>query len=278
MAHPREILLTLHANARKSFSQNFLTSPHWADLLTRRTVEVPYVEEYWEIGPGLGALTTQLLAKTSRPVKAFEIDRKLAEHLRQTQPRLEVIEGDFLDSDLSLVSPEKHSIVVMSNLPYHLSSPILFKLIDQKDRIRRLVLTFQKEFAERLIALPRTSDYGALSVIAQLHYKIESLGVLPPGAFYPVPAIASEALMLEPKAPPSIGTAHVTVVVKAAFKQRRKKLASNLKQLFPTAPIEAALERLGVSPMARPEELSKEQFVALTREIKPFICETICEK
>jgi 16S rRNA (adenine1518-N6/adenine1519-N6)-dimethyltransferase len=149
MAHPKEILLKLQANARKTFSQNFLTSPHWADLLTRRATEMPEAEEIWEIGPGLGALTAQLLEMSTRPVRAFEIDRKLAAYLRETYPRLDLIEGDFLEANIRDIAPEKQSIVVISNLPYGLSSPILFKLLEEKHRIRRLVLTFQKEYAER---------------------------------------------------------------------------------------------------------------------------------
>lgn len=277
VSHPRDILISLQAAARKSLSQNFLTSPHWADRLTEFVTDMPDADEFWEIGPGLGALTARLLAKTDRPIRVFEYDRKLAEYLRQTYPKVQVVEGDFLEVDMKATAPEAKRIGVLSNLPYHLSSPILFKLLEQKPRFPRLVLTFQKEFAERLVAAPRTHDYGALSVLAQLHFKIASLGVLSPGAFYPMPAISSEALLLEPKEPVGVGLAHVSHVVKAAFVHRRKKMISNLKQAYPKAPLEEVFGLLRLSTSVRPEELTKEQYVALTIEIKPHICLTVCE-
>jgi len=232
------------------------------------------VEEFWEIGPGLGALTGPLLSRVSVPVRAFELDRKLAAYLREKFPRLDLREGDVNYADFAAVSPGRR-IAVLSNLPYHLSSPILFKLFEEKARIARMVLTFQKEYAERLVARPRTPDYGALSVMCQLHFSLSSLGVLPPGAFYPVPGVASEAVLFEPKASvPDIQL--VGRVLKAAFRQRRKKLSSNLKQAYPTANAEEALAALGLSPTVRPEELSKEQYVALAALIKAQISEGNC--
>jgi 16S rRNA (adenine1518-N6/adenine1519-N6)-dimethyltransferase len=281
MAHPKELLQRLGANARKSFSQNFLTSPHWADQLTRVVTDTD-ADEFWEIGPGLGALTARLLEKTDKPIRVFELDRKLAQYLRETYPRINVIEGDVLDADFATISPAAKRIGLLSNLPYHLSSPLLFRLAEVKERFPRLVLTFQKEFADRLIAAPRSSDYGGLTVLAQLHFRIESLGVLPKGAFYPAPSIASEALLLEPREPIPGGAAHLSLVVKAAFAHRRKKVVSNLKEAFPgpgpAAHIQRALAELGIGEMARPEELSKEDYLKLALAIRSQVCETVCEK
>jgi 16S rRNA (adenine1518-N6/adenine1519-N6)-dimethyltransferase len=271
MSHPKEILTRLQASALKSLSQNFLTSPHWADLLTNQAVEAATAQEIWEIGPGLGALTSRLLAKTTRPIKAFEYDRKLSAYLRETFPRLEVIEGDFLKVDLTQIAPHAQRIAIISNLPYHLSSPVFFRLIETKERWTRLILTFQKEFAERLVAVPSTPAYGALSVLAQLHYSIARLGVLPPGAFYPAPGVASEALLLEPHPAPTIGMDKVSRVVKAAFAHRRKKLSNNLKQAFPLAPLGGLLAGSVLSLHCRPEELSKEQYVSLTEALAPYL-------
>lgn len=268
MSHPRDILLQLGASARKSMSQNFLTSPHWAERLTHLLVQPSEADEYWEIGPGLGALTSKLIDMTAKPIHAFEYDRKLAGYLRARFPSINVIEGDFLEQDIKEISASAKQIAVLSNLPYHLSSSILFQLLEQKERFSRLVLTFQREFAERLYARPRTHDYGALSVIAQIHFKIESIGILPPGAFYPVPAVSSEALLLEPICPVPYGAFYINQVVKAAFAQRRKKLSSNLKRAFPNLPIESIMERLGLSLSMRPEELSKEEYIALTSQLK----------
>jgi len=275
VAHPRDILLSLQASPRKSFSQNFLTSPHWGDRLTQLVLDVKEIDEIWEIGPGLGALTSRLLAGTSLPVVAFELDRKLAAYLREQHPKLKVIEGDFLQADLASLLGEKKRVAVLSNLPYHISSPVLFKLLEHKDRIPRMVMTFQKEFANRLSAGPRTGDYGALSVLAQLHFQISNVGTLPPGAFYPPPGVSSEALLFEPKPVESSLADKVTQVVKAAFRQRRKKVSSNLKQAFPEAPIESSLEALRIGPMARPEELSLDHYLRLAARVFALVFLTL---
>ena len=264
MSHPRDLLLKLNANARKSLSQNFLTSPHWAENLARETAEAPGAEAIWEIGPGLGALTSQLVKLTSLPITLFEYDRKLAQYLRETFTHVDLREGDVLDADFTKIDEGKQRIAVLSNLPYHLSSAILFKLLDEKARILKAVLTFQKEFADRLVALPRTPDYGALSILMQLHFEIRSLGVIPPGAFFPQPAIDSKALSFHPL-PIDFDAGEVKKVVKAAFAHRRKKISSNLKAVYPGKNFEAMLGELGIGAMARPEELSKEDFLRLTK-------------
>jgi 16S rRNA (adenine1518-N6/adenine1519-N6)-dimethyltransferase len=160
-------------------------------------------------------------------------------------------------------------VSVLSNLPYHLSSAILFKLLEEKDRVARLVLTFQKEFAARLTAEPRTPDYGSLTVAIQLNYTVESLGILPPGAFYPPPSVASQALLLEPL--PMKPDPMVEKVVRAAFAHRRKKLTSNIEEAFPGSCAESAVVDLGLLPTARPEELSTVQYVALTDALRKHL-------
>lgn len=267
MAHPRDILISLQASPRKSFSQNFLTSPHWADRLTSVLLEAKEIDEIWEIGPGLGALTSRLLAKSPVPVVAFEIDRKLAQYLREQHPTLKVVEGDFLEANLPELLVGKKRVAVLSNLPYHISSPVLFRLLEHKDRFPRLVMTFQKEFANRLYAGPRTHDYSSLSVVTQLHYQVSSLGTLPPGAFYPPPAISSEAVLFEPKKVEASLAEQVSQVVKAAFRHRRKKVSSNLKSAFPKAPIDSFLESQNLSTNVRPEELSLDHYLRLARAV-----------
>lgn len=276
MSHPRTLLNQLEANPLKRLSQNFLTSPHWAERLSDLTLH-PSVDEVWEIGPGLGALTEQLLKKSKVPVRAFEFDRKLAAYLRATHTQLDLIEGDVMDADMNAISPGK-TISLLSNLPYHLSSAIFFKMLGQKERLAQMVLTFQREFAERMIAAPRTEAYGALSVIAQLHFRIESAGILPPGAFYPAPGVSSEALIFTPLDQAPISPEHTTWVIKAAFQQRRKQMAANLRKLLPSdAPIESALQELQLSPTVRAEELTKDQFIQLTDRLRPFVCSAVCE-
>jgi 16S rRNA (adenine1518-N6/adenine1519-N6)-dimethyltransferase len=256
MSHPRAILDTLGAAARKSLSQNFLLSPHWADRLTEATVKIA-ADAIWEIGPGLGALTRPLLAKAQVPVTLFEYDRKLAAYLRETIPGVDLVEGDVLDQDLESRSQGRR-ISVLSNLPYHLSSAILFRLAELNTPPVQLVLTFQKEFARRVVALPRTPAYGALSVLLQLQFEVESLGILPPGAFYPVPDVDSEALLFRPRATPL--PMPFRQFVRGAFQQRRKKLSGNLKKALPGGQTDSALEKMGIDPNARPEELSPAQY------------------
>lgn len=266
MAHPKEILLRLNANARKSLSQNFLTSPHWATRLAVTALQAEGgFDEIWEIGPGLGAITRELLAKAKVPVRAFEYDRKLSAYLREELPKLDLIEGDFLAADLSKYA--KARVTLVSNLPYHLSSPVLFKLLESKITWVRWVLTFQQEFAKRLLALPRSSDYGGLSVVMQTACRIESLGVLPPGAFYPAPAIQSESLLFTPRDISSEDLSRISLVVRAAFAHRRKKISSNLKGVFPTVAWKDLLLQRGFDDNARPEELSKEDYLALASHL-----------
>ncbi len=267
MSHPKVVLDSLGAAARKSLSQNFLISPHWADKLVRASLETP-AEAIWEIGPGLGALTRGLLMSAKVPVTVFEFDRKLSEHLRVSFPGIHLVEGDVLKQDLASHQAGKR-VSVLSNLPYHLSSAILFKLAELPSPPVSLVLTFQREFAARVRAFPRTPDYGALSVLLQLQFEIESLGVLPPGAFYPAPDIDSEALRFVPK--PAALPPELRLLVKTAFEQRRKQLPSNLKKKFPGIQVAEILQKLGFSPLARAEELAPADFVALGREMGLFI-------
>lgn len=246
-------LSELGASAQRRFSQNFLHSPHWITRLTQAVLDDESADEFWEVGPGMGALTEKLVQGT-KPVTAFEVDRKLAQQLRTRLPALTLIEGDFLEADLKSLGAGK-KIALISNLPYHLSSPILIKLLRSREKFTRLVLMFQKEVAERLCASPDTKEYGSLSVLVQLCFEIRSIGVIPPGAFFPKPGVDSEALQLFPR-PEAAAIDSVERVARAAFAYRRKKLSSNLKLAFPKAPIDSFLERLRVSPLARAENLS----------------------
>jgi len=269
MSHPRVILDSLGAAARKSLSQNFLVSPHWAEKLALKALE-PKVDEVWEIGPGLGALTRPLLAHAKVPVTLFEYDRKLSEYLRGEFPTVPLIEGDVLDADLATLSAGK-KLSVLSNLPYHLSSVILFRLAELAIPPVQMVLTFQREFAQRVVAEPRTSAYGSLSVLMQLQFEVERLGIIPPGAFYPAPEVDSEALCFRPRE--RALSQPFRLMVRGAFQQRRKKLVGNLKKSSPGLNWEETLESLGVDPNARAEELSPEQYRLLGERRGLFIAE-----
>ena len=269
MSHPRQILESLDAAARKSLSQNFLVSPHWAEKLAFKALDIA-ADAVWEIGPGLGALTRPLLSRATVPVTLFEYDRKLAAYLRQEFPGIDLVEGDVLDADLEGRSAGLR-LSVLSNLPYHLSSAILFRLAELASPPVQMVLTFQREFADRVVAAPRTGAYGALSVLMQLQFDIERLGILPPGAFYPAPGVDSEGLAFRPKGSPL--APELRSLVKGAFAQRRKRLVSNLKKSSPAPGWEQCLEKLGVDVNARAEELSPAQFLELAAVRSQMIAE-----
>lgn len=268
MAHPKELLARLDANARKSLSQNFLTSPHWAETLTAAVMEGESAQAIWEIGPGLGALTQLLLKKAKVPVTLFEYDKKLSAFLREEYPGVDLIEGDVLKAPLEDLAKKSGKVAVLSNLPYHLSSPVFFKLVEIKPHLTRVVLTFQKEFAERLTAKVGQEAYGALSIIAQLHFKITNLGILPPGAFYPPPAVASQAVILETQTPKDLDLDKLCKVIKAGFLHPRKKMVSNLKQIFPEVDWLKTLESNSLSPNTRAEEVHEQQWISLSLALK----------
>jgi len=266
MSHPRQILDQLGAQPLKRFSQNFLVSPHWITKLGDATIMDPGFESVWEIGPGLGAMTRHLVANTKKPIHLFETDKKLAAFLRTEFPTITMHEGDVLKQDLSARLPTTGKVTVLSNLPYHISSAILFELIAIQDRIHKLVLTFQRELGERLIALPESKAYSALSVIAQLSFQIKSLGILPAGAFYPAPGVDSMACEFLPK-PPKPYHGQMIRYTKAAFAQRRKKMLTNLRNAYPAIDWKAILGELNISENSRAENLSVEDFIRLAERV-----------
>lgn len=271
MSHPHQTLHNLGARPLKGLSQNFLTSPHWVDKLTDAALEIE-ADELWEIGPGLGALSDRLIAKSPRPVRLFEFDKKLAANLVERHPNVPLELGDVLKADFETIAGGK-KIAVLSNLPYHLSSPILFKFLESKVAWQGFVLTFQREYAERLLALPRTPDYGSLSVAFQWHFQAEKLGIIPPGAFFPAPKIDSSALRLRLKTEPYPEA--FTAVVRTSFQWRRKTLGNCLRAKVPKEELAKALEPLGFSPQARPEELSPAQYLALATELSHWFTSAV---
>lgn len=271
MPHPRKHLDLLGTQPRKSFSQNFLQSPHWIETLTASVLEGPETEEVWEIGPGLGALTEKLIEKHRGQLVVFEFDRKFAQRLRELYPTIQVVEGDFLKVDLKALLPEGKRVRLLSNLPYHISSPVLFKLLEYRQHFVHWVLTFQKEFAERLLAQPKSKAYGGLSVVVQEFLQMESLGVIPPGAFYPAPAVSSQAVRFFPSDRARVSESNLTSVVHSAFQHRRKKMSSNLSLDFEKPKVQAAMVQLSLLPTARAEELSVEHFVHLTQLLQTSV-------
>jgi 16S rRNA (adenine1518-N6/adenine1519-N6)-dimethyltransferase len=219
-----------------------------------------------EIGGGPGALTAPLSEKLTQ-LHVVEIDRELAAALpsRVAHPdRLVVHEADALDFDFDSLATGPHSLRVVGNLPYNISTPLLFRLLEQRAAIRDMHLMLQKEVVDRMVAPPGSRTYGRLTVMLAPWVRIERLLNVGPGAFTPAPQVASAVARITPLAAPAfdIGSAaSFDRVVRAAFAHRRKTLRNALKGTVAAG----ILEQLGIDPGARPETLAAAQYAALAR-------------
>jgi 16S rRNA (adenine1518-N6/adenine1519-N6)-dimethyltransferase len=259
--------------ARKRFGQHFL-EPAWVAKLIASVVPSPD-EVFLEIGPGRGALTKPLAPRVARLI-AVEIDRDLAAALPdQLPPNVRVIEGDFLEVDVSeMLDDERRPVRVVGNLPYNVSSPILFKLLEAADEGRLLsdaTLMLQKEVADRLGASPGTSDYGALAIQVALLARVDRLLTLPPGAFRPPPKVTSAVVRLTFHPPThDVGDRRAFErLVRGVFLQRRKTLLNALKPVADSFGRSApeVIERAGVDGNKRPEMLTVGEMARLTRAV-----------
>jgi len=268
----RDVIRGLDLSARRSLGQNFLLDFN----LTRRIARAGGPLEgatIVEIGPGPGGLTRALLLEGASRVVAIEKDRRclpaLAGIAAAYPGRLEIIEADALEIDyakLNLVRPCR----IVANLPYSVATPLLIgwlKTSPWPPWFDRLVLMFQREVAERIVAKPGRKDYGRLAVIAQWRATSRILFGVPARAFTPVPKVESSLVELVPKADPrpACDIAALERVTAAAFGQRRKMLRSSLRQITPDA--EALLNSLGIAPTARAEELEVADFARLANAL-----------
>jgi 16S rRNA (adenine1518-N6/adenine1519-N6)-dimethyltransferase len=253
---------------RKRFGQHFL-EPAWVAKLVDVVRPSPD-DTFLEIGPGRGALTRALAPRVGRIV-AVEIDRDLAAALpREVQAHVRVVQGDFLDVDLDdLLAGEAKPLRVIGNLPYNVSSPILFTLLSAHDegrRFRDATLMLQREVADRLVAAPGTSEYGALAIQVALHADVERLLVLPPGAFRPPPKVTSAVVRLSFR-PPAVDVGdpvRFERLVRGAFSQRRKTMANALRPHLDGTDPATLLRAVGIDPQRRPETLTVAEFARLS--------------
>ncbi len=238
-----------------------------------------------EIGPGRGAITSQL-ARGTRRLIAIEVDRVLAAQLRMKfalYPNMEIIEADILSVDFDgLFAPKPGStrpgmnhaperVRVVGNLPYFITSDILLRLFEYRRYFEMMLLMVQREVAERLSATPGHSEYGLLSATAQLYSRVENVFTLPPDAFAPPPKVHSSVvrLTLEPRLESlEVPEGEFIAFLKLSFGQKRKTLWNNLKTEYKPAKLRAALEKAGIEATARAEELSLEKSAELFRELK----------
>jgi 16S rRNA (adenine1518-N6/adenine1519-N6)-dimethyltransferase len=264
LAPLRETIAAHGLDARRRFGQHFLLDLN----LTRRIARAAAPLEQGttiEIGPGPGGLTRALLLEGAAHVVAIEVDPRALAALAELQEaaggRLQVIEADALSVDPAALGAAPRRIA--ANLPYNISTPLLVRWLRAADAIADMVLMFQKEVVDRLVAVPRTKDYGRLSVLAQHVCEVRRLFDVPPQAFVPPPKVTSSVAQLTPRpaAERLADLAPLEKITAAAFGQRRKMLRGALASVF-TDPI-AVLEGLGLSPTARAEELSVADFVRL---------------
>lgn len=249
--------------ARKRFGQNFLSDPN----IIRKIVEAIDPEpgqNVVEIGPGLGALTRPLLARCGH-LHVVEIDRDLIARLERAYTPLEMTihAGDALRFDFgSLPAPLK----VAGNLPYNISTPILFHLAKYADRIVDMTFMLQREVVQRMVAEPDTEEYGRLSVMLQYRFAMVRLFDVPPGAFRPVPKVVSAIVRMQPR-PLRDRTckdeALLACIVTAAFGQRRKTLRNTLREWLDAE----GFAQLGIDPGARGETLSVADYVRIANHI-----------
>ncbi|SHH45743.1 16S rRNA (adenine1518-N6/adenine1519-N6)-dimethyltransferase [Chryseobacterium oranimense] len=221
----------MSVKAKKHLGQHFLTDEN----IARKIVEGLSFEDYknvMEVGPGMGVLTKYLLEK-DQTVYLAEIDTESIEYLKNNYPKIteNTFVGDFLKQDFHFIDGQQ--IAIIGNFPYNISSQILFKIVDYYQQIPEMVGMFQKEVAERTAAVPRTKDYGILSVLIQAYYDVSYLFTVHENVFNPPPKVKSGVIRLTRN--PKEGLAGNEVlfkqIVKAGFNQRRKKLSNSLKIL-----------------------------------------------
>jgi 16S rRNA (adenine1518-N6/adenine1519-N6)-dimethyltransferase len=262
----RELIREHGLGARRGLGQHFLLDLN----LTRKIARAagPLAERrILEIGPGPGGLTRALLLEGATDITAVERDTRIKEALAPLLDaaggRLRLIEDDALKvNEAELCRPP---ITIVANLPYNISTPLLFKWFDRLDLFDGFVLMFQKEVAERILARPGSRTFGRLAVMSQWRCEVASLFDVPASAFTPPPKVVSSVLELRPR-PRPLADAEPAVlekVVAAAFGQRRKMLRASLRQLTDNS--EVLLEEAGIEPTARPESLCVEEFCALAR-------------
>lgn len=268
---------------KKSLGQNFLID---LNILNRIVDFAELTEDSGaiEIGPGIGALTEQL-AKRAKKVVAFEIDQRLLPILKETlepYPHVKVIHEDVLKADVKGVITEEfvdgQDLMVVANLPYYVTTPIIMKLLTDQLPIRGIVCMLQKEVADRIAAAPGTKDYGSLSIAIQYYTEAKTVMTVPKTVFVPQPNVDSAVIRLTKRPERAVQVKNEEfffTVVRASFAQRRKTIFNNLSSHFaqriekPT--IEKALLAAEIDPKRRGETLSIEEFGRLSDELLSYL-------
>lgn len=261
---------------RKALGQNFLTDRNIiGKILTSAAISAD--DQVLEVGPGRGALTDLLAAKVRRLV-AIEFDRDLAALLRQRFADNQAVlihEQDVLKVDFAqLLGDGQYKVV--ANLPYNISTPVLFRFLEERQRFSRLVVMLQKEVGERLAAQPDCSDYGILTVLFRQWFEVKREFLVPPGCFFPAPKVDSVVISLTPLAASRVEVGNQALferLVKAAFGMRRKTLWNCLKSggLAESEQLEQVLSSCSIDGKRRGETLAIEEFALLSRTLSMLL-------
>jgi len=262
---------------KKRLGQHFLVDQ---DILNEviRAAQVGKEDAVLEVGPGLGEMTLAL-ARLAKQVTAVEIDPRFVRILKKKLadwPNVEVVEADILRVDFkSFLTREGRPLKVVANLPYQISTPLLFRFIETKDVFSTLTLMLQKEVAARMAASPARKEYGPLSVFAQLFLDASVLFFIKPAAFFPPPKVESAVVHMVWKERPMVeprDEAWLKRVVKASFGYRRKTLVNALKHSELPLPesVESRMEAVEIDPRRRPETLAIEEFIRLAEALRNF--------
>ncbi len=269
-----ETMLRAHGlRPKKAWGQNFLRDGAVLDRIAA-ALEASPDDLVVELGAGLGHLTSRL-ASTGAEVIAIERDRDLVavlEDIFDGNSAVRVMAADAKKVDLPALGAAGRRVLLAGNLPYHLTSPILFNILDQREHLDRAVITVQKEVADRLVAVPGTKDYGVMSVHAQMWAEIRVAFDIAAGSFFPPPSVASSVIRLDPRGRPLADPGDSMVfrqVVRGAFSQRRKTIRNTLKSsgVAPVESLDSLLRRVELDPNARPETIPIAGFARISRAI-----------
>lgn len=281
MAGPKKILEKYGIHPQKSLGQSFLQDANMAAKIVK-AARIGPEDTVLEIGAGCGVLTA-MIARRAKRVIAIDVDPRMMRILGEElsgMDNVEVVEADILTYDVASAleaSDEIRRLKVVGNIPYNISTQILFTLIDARKFITEMVLMFQKEVGERIIAPPGGKDYGILSVVVSMYTVASKLLAVPAQCFYPKPEVESVVLRLvvrdEPAAP-VFNHDLFRMVVKTAFAKRRKTILNNLKSLAAETDMRTLLEGCGIDPKRRGETLSVQEFAVVTSVLESTNCLT----
>ncbi|MDR5682887.1 MAG: 16S rRNA (adenine(1518)-N(6)/adenine(1519)-N(6))-dimethyltransferase RsmA [Armatimonadota bacterium] len=254
---------------KKGLGQHFLADPTHLDRIVG-LADLSERDAVLEVGAGIGTLTVRL-AERAGAVTAVEVDPALLPALREAvagHPNVRVVATDAMTLDLAAQFPQGFARKVVSNLPYQIASTLIVRMLDEVSELERLVLTVQREVAERIVAEPGTRAYGLLTLLVAYRAHARIAGRIPPGAFVPPPRVESAVVVLRPRTPPAVADpVLLRTLMRAAFAQRRKQLRNAWRQLAPAEQLERAARQAGIDLRRRGEAVGLAEFVAVADAI-----------